>query len=542
MAAPNPIEIIDFNFKTEPFNHQREVFMRSRDLRNFALLMGMGTGKSKVVLDSAAYNYDRDRIDILVVVAPKGVHRNWIVKEVPAHLADWTNYRAATWVSPTKAKVSDRKAVDHVLDPKHSGFRVLAINMEAFRDSTRCPAAKLMRMITNSLRVMLVIDESSKIKTPGAKRTQALRTLGKYVASKRILTGTPVTQGPLDLYAQFSFMDNAILGFDNFTTFKHFFAEWEKETNWNTARRINADRAARGLPPKHDAGEYETLCAYKNLDILKNLIAPHSYRITKEECVDLPDKIYMSRYVELTDEQRRIYNQIVRQSVIELDGQKVAVNHVLTRLLRLQQVLGGFIPVEEYGESQPIPGANPRIESLLDMIEESSGKWIIWARFRAEIKAIKFALDEKFGRSSAVMYYGDVNDQERALAIDRFQGERSVLENNACVGTEPLPEKEQARFFIGQQHSGGYGLTLTAAENVVYYSNDFSLEARLQSEDRAHRIGQKKHVTYIDLEVPGTVDTKIIEALRGKINVADLITDDNNRLREARLKDLFAVV
>ena len=553
MPAPNPIEQIDYLYKTEPYEHQAAVFKQSRDLKNFALLMGMGTGKSKVVLDTAAYNYQKDRIDILIVAAPKGVHRNWIMKEIPAHLPDWTKYRAATWVSPSKAKVADKKAIEHVLDPKFEGFRIIAVNLEAFRDSTRCPVAKLMRSIINSLRVFMVIDESSKIKTPGAKRTMALRTLGKYVKSKRILTGTPVTQGPLDLFAQFNFLDPNILGFDNFTTFSHYFAEWEREINMGRMREINAQRRARGQAPDPDAGAYETITGYKNLNVLKKLIAPHSFRITKEECLDLPKKIYMSRFVEMSDEQRKVYNKIVRQSIIEMEGQQIAINHVLTKLLRLQQVLGGFVPVEEFGEAQPIPGPNLRVNSLMDMIGESGGKWIIWARFRAEIKAINSALSAEYGPRSVVMYYGDIKDDDRTEAVNRFQGERPIIENHAVVGTELVPESEQARFFIGQQHSGGYGLTLTAAENVDYYSNDFSLEARLQSEDRAHRIGTKHAVTYTDQECPGTVDSKIIAALQNKMSLADLITEDNMRLRELKggsaatiggdvLTDLFAEV
>jgi SNF2 family DNA or RNA helicase len=553
MPAPNPIEPVDYLFKTEPYQHQREAFMLQRDIKHFALLMGMGTGKTKLTLDTVAYNYDRGRIDILIVVAPKGVHRNWIEKEIPEHLPDWTNYRAATWMSPSKAKVADRKAVEHVLEPGFEGLRVIAFNMEAFRDSTKCPAAKLIRKIVNSLRVFMVIDESSKIKTPGSKRTMALRTLGKYTTAKRILTGTPVTQGPLDLYSQFNFLDPNILGFDNFITFKHYFAEWERELNMQRYREINANRQARGLPPDPEAGMYETLTGYKNIETLKKLIAPHSYRITKEECLDLPEKIYMSRFVEMSDEQRKIYNKIVRQSIIELEGEQVTINHVLTKLLRLQQVLGGFVPIEEFGESEPIPGPNLRIESLMDMIGESNGKWIIWARFRAEIKAIQAALWEGYGAFSAVMYYGDVKDEDRTRAINRFQGEQPIIENHAVVGKEPIPDHEQARFFIGQQHSGGYGLTLTAAENVDYYSNDFSLEARLQSEDRAHRIGQDKHVTYTDQECPGTVDSKIISALKNKMNLADMVTGDSIRLRALTggsadiiagqtLQDLFAEV
>jgi SNF2 family DNA or RNA helicase len=486
----------DFDFKTEPYAHQREVFHLARDRDNFAFLMGMGTGKTKVTIDNAAWLWAQGEIAALVVIAPNGVHRNWILREVPAHMPEWTDYRPAIWASTLKA--AERKALDW-LWKEGRGLRVISMNIEAFGQGMKGKAAKYLAQILNTFPTMIAIDESSKIKTPGVKRTKTLITLGKRAAYRRILTGTPITNGPLDAYAQFAFLDRGILGFDNFYSFKHHYAEWVRK------RGMHVD------PRTGQRKEYEELVTYRNLDELVSNIQAHSFRITKDQCLDLPEKVFERRPVDLTAEQKKLYNDIRKRALYDLGKGEITVQNVLTKLLRLQQVLGGFIPADEGMPAQPIPGANPRIESLLGAIEESAGdgKIIIWARFRAELEAITARLKKDFGPKSVVAYHGGVDKHDREIAIDRFQND------SAC------------QFFVGQQHSGGYGLTLTAATTVIYYSNDFSLEARLQSEDRAHRIGQKHNVTYIDIEAEGTVDTKIINALRSKKNIADEITKDN---------------
>jgi len=537
MSEPIPVKAEDYVWKTKPYDHQREIFLRSRDTLSFALLMGMGTGKSKIVIDTAAYNFYHGRVNCLVIVAPKGVHRNWISRELPAHMPEWTNYRGATWSATMR--VAEKRAVDHVLEPGFEGLRVIAINLEGFTNSQACRPAKFLRPILNSLKVMMAVDESSKIKTPGAKRTRAMYHLGRHAVCRRILTGTPVTNSPFDIYSQFRFLDPSIIGFDNFVSFKKYFAEWQTEYRY--------------IPGKDEKQEFEALVEYKNLDKLIALLAPHSSRITKEECLDLPDKIYQIRYVELSEDQRKVYNKLIHDSVIEMDGQNVPVSNVLTRLLRLQQIIGGFVPEEEYGVAQPIGTSNPRIQSMLDVIEETEGKVIIWSRFRPEIEAIENALRKEYGPTSVVSYHGGVKDADREEAQTLFQGERPIIdpETRQVVRVDPVPEEEQSRFFVGQQHSGGYGLTLTAATTVIYYSNDFSLEARLQSEDRAHRIGQHHPVNYVDLECRGTVDTKIVMALAKKMSLADMITQDSLRIMESEkahtgvvaagiVQDLFA--
>jgi SNF2 family DNA or RNA helicase len=479
----------DYDYKTEPFDHQREVFHRSRDEVDFALLMGMGTGKTKVGIDTAAWLWARREIMAVVVIAPNGVHRNWITREVPAHLPDWTQYRAAIWASSMRK--SEREAMDRIWK-EGPGLRVISMNVEAFGQGMKGKAAKFLAAVLNTFPTLLIIDESTVIKTPGVNRTKVIIRLGKRAKYRRIMTGTPITNGPMDAWSQFAFLNTDILGFDNFYSYKHHFAEWRQETNNRTNTR------------------YEALVKYRNIDELTDRIQSHSYRITKSECLDLPDKVYERWPVELTAEQKKLYKDIRTRALYELGQGEVTVQNVLTKLLRMQQVLGGFIPADEFAPAEPIPGPNPRMDALSQIVETANpdGKIIIWARFRAELAAIQKALTDKYGKGSAVGYHGGVDRHDRETNIDRFQNDPTC------------------QFFVGQQHSGGYGLTLTAATTMIYYSNDFSLEARLQSEDRAHRIGQKRNVTYIDIEAEKTVDSKIIDALRSKKNLADEITKD----------------
>lgn len=485
----------DYDYKTEPFDHQREVFHKSRDKTDFALLMGMGTGKTKVGIDTAAHLWARREIMAVVVIAPNGVHRNWILREVPAHMPDWTGYRAAVWASTLRKP--EQQALDKIWDAGNS-LRIISMNVEAFGQGMTGKAAKYLASILNTFPTLLIIDESTVIKTPGSKRTKTLIRLGKRAKYRRIMTGTPITNGPMDAWAQFAFLNTAILGYENFYSFKHRYAEWVR-------RQLKQIDPKTGKPR-----EFEELVSYRNLDELVDNIQAYSFRITKNECLDLPDKIYERYPVELTAEQKKLYKDIRTKALYELGQGEVTVQNVLTKLLRLQQVLGGFLPTDEFAPSEPIPGKNPRMEALLNIVEEANpdGKIIIWARFRAELEAIENVLKEKYGKGAAVSYHGGVDRHLREENIDRFQNDPTC------------------QFFVGQQHSGGYGLTLTAATTMIYYSNDFSLEARLQSEDRAHRIGQKRNVTYIDIEAEKTVDSKIINALRSKKNIADEITKD----------------
>jgi len=464
----------DFSFKTKPYDHQRKAFYLSRDKEAFALLMEQGTGKTKVIIDNAAYLYGRDEISALVVIAPNGVHRNWLSKEIPAHMPDWCHYKSVFYYSGINAK--DTVKFNEVISAQDC-LRIFAFNCESFVSKK---AVEFMYKIIMSNKVMLVVDESSRIKTPGAKRTKVITKFAKDVKYKRIMTGTPVTKGPEDVYSQFKFLDPFILGYDSYYSFRARYCVM---------------------------GGYENrqIVSYNNVDELTNSIEGHSFRVLKKDCLDLPEKIYQRHPVELSKNQRKLYDQLRKDFVTELEGEHLSAPEAITRLLRMQQIICGWFPTEEGG--MEIDEKNTRLTALIDLLPDIECKVIIWARFKRDIKAIGEALGDK-----AVSYYGEVSNDDREVAVDRFQNDPKV------------------RYFIGQPQSGGIGLTLTAAECAIYYSNSFDLETRMQSEDRCHRIGTKNNVTYIDFESPKTIDTKIINALREKKNLADTITKDPTSL------------
>ena len=459
----------DFLFKTEPFEHQRKTFYLSRDQKVFALLMEQGTGKTKVVIDNSAYLYSKGEISALVVIAPNGVHRNWI-REVDTHLPDWCEHQITYYRSGMNKK--EIEAFESVRSSKDC-LKIFTFNVEAF---TSPKAVHWMEKILLSNDVMLVVDESTRIKTPGAKRTKLITKFGKQVKYKRILTGTPITKNAADVYAQFKFLDTQILGYDSFYSFRNQYCV---------------------------LGGFEgrQIIAYKNLDELSRNVEGHSFRVLKKDCLDLPPKIYQRHFVEMSERQKKMYNTMKKGFIAELEGNVIEAPEAITRLLRLQQILCGWFPTENE-RVQPIDEKNPRIEALKDVLEGIESKVIIWARFRADIRAIERLLGDL-----AVSYHGGVDSDARELAIERFQ-------------------KGDAKYFIGTPQAGGTGLTLTAAEYAIYYSNSFDLEQRLQSEDRCHRIGTKNNVTYIDIECQKSIDSKIIKALRDKKNIADIITKD----------------
>ena len=326
---------------------------------------------------------------------------------------------------------------------------------------------------------LLAIDESTTIKNPKAKRTKALVALGKSASFRRILTGSPVTKSPMDLYSQCEFMDKRLLGFDSYFSFQ--------------------GRYAITRTQRMGSHSFQQIVGYRNLDELSSRLETFSYRVTKEEALDLPDKIYTTREVSLTDDQHRHYMSLKEAAIAVLeDGELVSAPAVMTQLLRLQQVLCGHLMSDD-GELVEIP--TNRLSALLATVEEMDGKVIIWSRFRYDIKAIVATLAKTYGADSVVSYFGDTTDEQRQNAIASFQ-----------FG--------DARFFVANPQTAGYGLTLTAATNVIYYANDFNLETRIQSEDRCHRIGQKKSVTYVDLVTRNSIDEHIVRTLRAKIDLS----------------------
>jgi len=474
---------MNYKFKTKPYAHQLTALEKSWDKTEYGYFMEMGTGKSKVLVDNMAMLYDKGKINGAVIVAPKGVYRNWFSQEIPNHLASHIQPKMVLWTALT-SKTKD-KEYQTLFETGHD-LHILIINVEALSTKKGLDfAAKFMRCH----KTMLAIDESTTIKNPSAKRTKSILSLGKEATYRRILTGSPVTKSPLDLYTQCGFLNSYLLGYDSFYAFRNRYANMI-DRNFG-GRRV------------------QLIGSYKRLDELADKLKGFSYRVLKDDCLDLPDKVYIRREVDLTDEQSKAYSTMKSAALALLKGKMATAPHVLTQMMRLHQITCGHLRNDD-GTITEIK--NNRLKELINLLEEVEGKVIIWANYVYDIENIVKVISDEFGEDSIVQYYGAIPAEQRQENIKKFQDPDS-----------------KARFFIGNPQTGGYGITLTCANTVVYYSNGYDLEKRLQSEDRAHRIGQTKSVTYVDFIAPKTVDEKIVKALRKKMNIANEIMDEDWR-------------
>jgi SNF2 family DNA or RNA helicase len=352
------------------------------------------------------------------------------------------------------------------------------MNIEALSQK---PAKDFLEKVLGSSNCLLAVDESTTIKSQTASRTKNIVRASRLAKYRRILTGSPVTKNPLDLYSQCQFLDEDLLGFSSYYAYKARYA-------------IEVKRHSSTHSFNHVVG-------FRNLDELSQKLGTFSFRVLKEDCLDLPSKIYSPRHIELSKEQEKAYNDLATFAIAQLEGQTLTVNNTMTMLLRLHQITCGYMPSDD---GQPaVPINNNRMTELMNVLEEVDGKVIIWANYRYSIFDIEENLKKKFGDDSVVTYFGDTKDKDRQEIVKKFQDPESPV-----------------RFFVANQQTGGYGLTLTQAHTVVYFSNNYDLEKRIQSEDRAHRIGQKNNVTYIDIICEKTVDENIVNSLRNKIDLA----------------------
>ena len=463
-----------YPFKNKPFVHQQVYLQRFWEYPVAALFADMGTGKSFMLINNVAMLYDKGRLNGFLIVAPKGVYRNWFDTEIPKHLPSHVVYRMALW-SPSPRK-AEQKAMDELFTVTED-LKILVMNIEAFSTAKGTAYAKRFLLVHNA---MMAVDESTTIKTPGSARSKNTEKVGRGARFRRILTGSPVTKSPMDLYQQCAFLSDNCLDVSSYYVFQARYAVTvERQLNTHTFKQI---------------------VGYRRLDELKEKLDRFAFRVKKEECLDLPDKLYVKREVDLTPEQQKAYNEMRTMALAQVSGGLVSTVNALTQIMRMHQIVCGHVKLDD-GTVLELP--NKRMDELLSVVEETDGKIIIWATYRHDIEAIKLALSKEYGMNAVGMYYGDTDMDERKRVLDEFQNPDSGM-----------------RFFVGNPSTGGYGLTLTAASTMVYYSNSFDLEKRLQSEDRAHRIGQTKNVTYIDLIAVGTVDEKIVKALRAKIDIA----------------------
>ena len=473
---------MNYKFKTKPYKHQMTALEKSWHKETYAYFMEMGTGKTKVLIDNMAMLYDKGKIDGALIVAPKGVVKTWYEQEIPTHLPDHIENVTVLW-QPNITKKQQEKLES--LFEIETSLHILVMNVEAFSTDK---GMKFASKFLNSHKVLMAIDESTTIKTPTAKRTKNIIKLGNYSKYRRIMTGSPVTKNPLDLYTQCEFLDPYLLNHSSYYAFRNRYAQ---------------------MKTMHVRGRsIQVVHAFQNLAELSEKLQGFSYRVLKEDCLDLPPKNWTKRHITLSNEQKKVYDQMKKEALATLNGKVTSTMTVITQLMRLQQITCGHFVADD-GSTQEIK--NNRITELMEVLDEIEGKAIIWGHWQKDIQSIVSEIEKIHGPGSVVSYYGLTPQDERQDNIRRFQ------------------DDPECRFMVGTPSTGGYGITLTAANTVIYYSNGYDLEKRLQSEDRAHRIGQKKNVTYIDIIAEDTVDDKIVKSLRKKINIASEVLGEELR-------------
>lgn len=497
-------------FKLEPYNHQKIALLMGRDKHAFGYFMDQGTGKTKVILDDTAHNWRLGRINCLIIVAPNSVKTNWVNNdaspennpddwdEVIKHLAPDVKYFKFAYSAnqDAKYKIAESKFFEK-LALRKSELAIFATNVEGLHSKK---SQDIMNKITMSRKYMIAVDESTRIGNRSANRTKLCIKYRKKAQMARIASGTPVIKSPLKAYSQLNFLDENILNEPSYTAFSARYSV--RKSNLNPGDRGNA---------------FDPVMYYVNTDELSEKIAGCSYRVKKEDCLDLPDKIYLKRHLQMTPNQMAAYKQMREDSMVFLRNRQgvLTAPTVLAQLVRLQQITAGYLPIidqttgEQTGIQKIDDGYSGKVQEAIDLISDSDEKCIIWCKYRFEIEEMCNALsDEKI---KYVQLHGGIGEKERIVSRQSFQNDPSV------------------KVFVGQVRTGGIGITLHAASMVIYLSNTFSTEDRVQSEDRAHRIGQTRNVTYYDLIYKNTIDVRILNVLR-----------DNKKLSEEIMKDGYS--
>ena len=471
---------MNYKFKTKPYAHQITALEKSWNKEVYAYFMEMGTGKSKVLIENISMLYDKGKINGALIVAPKGVYQNWYDSELPIHMVEHIEKNIVLW----KANINQKQnlKLKTLFESTHK-LNILIMNVEAFSTKKGLDFAS---SFLNTHQTLMAIDESTTIKNPDAKRTKNIVALGKAAKYRRILTGSPVTKSPLDLYKQCEFLDEFLLDHASYYSFRTRYAIMK-----------TANFGGRSV---------QIVTGYRNLSELSEKLEPFSYRCLKEDCLDLPDYTYTKRIIQLTPEQQKIYNQMKQVALAQLDGKMMTTQSAMVQLMRLHQITCGHFTADD-GSIKKIK--NDRLSTLIEILEEVENKAVIWAHYRNDIASIIEAVEKTFGKDSYVTYYGDTTNQERQNAIKQIQDPNSKV-----------------RFIIGTPQTGGYGITLTGANTMVYYANGYDYEKRIQSEARINRAGQTRKMTYIDIIAEKTIDEKIVKALRNKMNIATKITGD----------------
>lgn len=486
---PFPRHVYDFTKSQTgytPMQHQDKMLDLSWNLKASAWFAKMGTGKTFAAVHTAMARWKAGEIDAVMIICPSTLRRTWM-KELAKYATCEYDFR----IHDTKAPwLRDFYAVQKSRDK----LPILAVSVEGLGVS---------ESLFNSAwsyfagrRVLAICDESSRIKNPDAKRTKRAIEMGALAAYRMILNGTPIALGIQDLWAQYEFLDPNIIGCGDY---------WAYKTRYIVM------------------GGYENkqIVGVQNVEELMRLIIPYTCEVGKD-VLNLPPKVPKPIYMEATKEQKYLFKLILKGTTGDPNEPLIKVDNVLERMLRLRQVVGGYLP-RGIRTTKMIDGLeceviettleplkeNPKMDSLFDMIEDNYAgtKFIIWTTFVHEIEYIRDTLAKKYGQTSVECYYGKTAMDDRSRIEDRYCNDPSM------------------RFFIGNPVAAGLGLTLISGEvdAMVYYSGTNAYIDRAQSEDRAHRIGQSNSVTVVDLVMERTVDEVIQASILEKMNVEEYI-------------------
>lgn len=499
--------------KSTPYPHQRNNFTWCLNTllskHYLGLLMEQRTGKTWMCINLAAELYRRGLINGFLVIAPNGVHTTWVEDQIPTHLHDDTEPTVFKWRSGSMgSKVAQQRFADFVAC---KGLAIFVINIDALLikevRQTYLPRFMAKRAVYS------VIDEALDIGNRESARADVAMKIGLRSKYRSILEGTPVAAGPLGLFSQTEFLQPGALGFTSFYAFRNRYAVFEQvRTGPDTERKV--------------------VVGFKHLDELQERLGKFCFRITRAECTDMPPKVHDKHYFELDKEQRRIYNGLRDEYIAELNnGQVVTADMVLTRYLRLQQVSSGFLNPGSTSETCPacagedpdcttcegyglvvvqgevikVGDSNPRLDAFVERFKKMSGQGVVWGRFKQDIDQIGAWCDANGVQWAR--YDGSVKDKDKTAARRAF-------------------EQHKVQLIVGNSKAGGRGLDLSMGNFMFYYSHEWSLRARLQSEDRLQNLKKKDPSLYIDLVCANTVDSKIVKALRDGKNLSDLVTGD----------------
>lgn len=466
-----------YKFKTEPFPHQLDALHKTYGLNTSALFMDMRTGKTKVEIDKYCALRMEDKVNRVLLICPLSIRKNWLRElathapfEVDAHLLDTGKPKAFERWNTTK-----------------SDFKWLLVGVESLAAGSAAKYAEAFLLL--SAKSACVVDESSKIKNHSANRTKACISLGRKAEYRDIMTGTPIANGPLDLYAQFEFLEPDIIGVGDYYSFRNRYAVMGGYDN-------------------------KEIVGYQNLDELIEIVSPFVFQVRQKDVMRIPDKIKITRTVQLNPEQTRLYKDMKRTKSVRSGSDALTVQNALEHMLRMQEITSGVVSYDNpnrKSDKDPkfvrkvIGGENPKIKELIDITKEYVGPTIVWCVYTPEIFMVVEALRGEYGHDQVVEIHGGVGEDDRDLNVNvKFQG-------------------GNARFIVGNAATGGMGLTMSIAEVMVYMSNTFNMIDRDQSEERSTGPQKKKGVVIIDVVAENTVDEVVCEALEEKKDVSEYV-------------------